>query len=517
MRSGFCHPRIACVTISYNFRIPGILDPDPWKRWTATQVAQHPFLVGGPIVRKRDRPATAQFNKDENQANIICDIYWEAPWDPNICRRKLLNVQKIREKQQTTRRGFSSRNSRPSGASAHDSPTNMMHESPRGVHRAPPEHTGPTHDRQAGLGTSMTNSVPGVQLSSSFTDYANGTVGGDNASIVSGPLPQTSGPLSYSEVGYPSGFLQNSFNEVDFAYALQRPGVVPMGESSVASSVDMSISQQQLMGSIGVNNRNHLRTASRRASAGTTATSRSYGEMHDVAGERGNGLGFGVGSVGTAPGGLGHQSSASMQMAAALPQQPPGSVDPQIPSSLGQQLPFGSQGSYANGAQTVEDPMLQTHMHQDPTMMANNLQQQLAYGNAQAYLQQQHAALQQQQLLLQQQQAALALQQQQLQVYGLSPGMVNSGAVGGPAMLNPGNAQQFGGMNQLASANTGYYYVTSADGTPMMVAASAGYGIPQQAVGFEASPSMGNVQQQGALDPSLFYQPDSAQFRGGGM
>lgn len=66
----------------------GILDPDPWKRWTAFQAAQHPFLTGAHPRRKSD------------DMDII---YWVPPWDPSICRRKLLNVQKTREKQQARR------------------------------------------------------------------------------------------------------------------------------------------------------------------------------------------------------------------------------------------------------------------------------------------------------------------------------------------------------------------------------------------------------------------------------
>lgn len=70
----------------------GILNPDPWKRWTALQASMHPFLTGdvscaGPKVVSKgchDMPLT---------------VYWAPPWDPSICRRKLLCVQKAREKQ----------------------------------------------------------------------------------------------------------------------------------------------------------------------------------------------------------------------------------------------------------------------------------------------------------------------------------------------------------------------------------------------------------------------------------
>ena len=68
--------------------LSGILDPDPWKRWTAFQAAQHPFLTGAHPRRKSDD---------------LDVIYWVPPWDPSICRRKLLNVQKTRERQQSRR------------------------------------------------------------------------------------------------------------------------------------------------------------------------------------------------------------------------------------------------------------------------------------------------------------------------------------------------------------------------------------------------------------------------------
>ena len=61
----------------------GILDPDPWTRLTAHQALAHPFITGNAALCEGD-----------NQ-----EIIWSAPWDPTICRRKLLNVQKNREKQ----------------------------------------------------------------------------------------------------------------------------------------------------------------------------------------------------------------------------------------------------------------------------------------------------------------------------------------------------------------------------------------------------------------------------------
>lgn len=484
----------------------GILDPDPWKRWTAAQAAQHPFLVGGPITRNRDRPPTTQVNKDENQANILCEIYWEAPWDPNICRRKLLNVQKVREKQQVSRRGFNNRNipPRPSSSNSHDTSMKTV-ESSSALSQSPPKHTGPSREQQYGLGAILAHQGVGGQLSASYTDYANvqaGRVGNESDSVVSGQNGYLSGPLSYTEAGYQSSFLQNSFNEVDFAYALRRPGVVPMGDS-VSSSVDLSAAgltqqqQQHLLESYGGNSRGHLRSAQQQRRVPNSMPSRSFGEMGDPTVDRGNTHMFAPGSLGTAPGALSQQMPSSLQMGLSMAQQSPSTLNYQPAPSLGQNLAYGNQGIFLGGTsadsfgqqgfvmQSLEDPMMQHQ--QDPNLMANSLQQQMA----QVYLQQQHAALQQQQFLLQQQQAALALQQQQLQAYGLSPAN-----------------HQLNAMNQYSQPNGGYYYMTAADGTPMMVPTSGlaqpgAYGLTQQPSGYEGTSFNA---QHGAIDPRYFQQ-----------
>lgn len=82
----------------------GLLEPDPWKRWTTFQALQHPFLTGDLEKLRIKPPAVKQRGNDENQANIVLSLYWEAPWDPAICRRKLLSVQQLREKQQTPKK-----------------------------------------------------------------------------------------------------------------------------------------------------------------------------------------------------------------------------------------------------------------------------------------------------------------------------------------------------------------------------------------------------------------------------
>ena len=92
------------------FHISGILDPDPWKRWTAYQASNHPFITGS-SSRRRPAGSDASISRQHisNGANgrPDFDIYWAVPWDPAICRRKLLCVQKARDKQQAMRRSNS--------------------------------------------------------------------------------------------------------------------------------------------------------------------------------------------------------------------------------------------------------------------------------------------------------------------------------------------------------------------------------------------------------------------------
>lgn len=81
--------------------LTGILDPDPWKRWTAHQASMHPFVTGViPDSHRRSK-----------------EFYWVPPWDPSICHRKLLSVKKAREKKASLRHGSISRNSTLSGNS----------------------------------------------------------------------------------------------------------------------------------------------------------------------------------------------------------------------------------------------------------------------------------------------------------------------------------------------------------------------------------------------------------------
>ena len=457
-------------------------------------------------MRKSKLSITTPLIKDENQANILCDVYWEAPFDTNVCRRKLLTVQKTREKQQQASKGAVMQGritpTRSPSASSHDNGACQLDN----VHHQ----NGPIRsEKQHGLSFLLANQGSGVHSSSMYTDHFQGGLSArsvtDTSSVVSaGQHTYTSGPMSYNDAGYSTGFLQNSFAEVDFACAIQRPGVVPMGDESVASSIDMHAlrrSQQQQQyapASFGGNYRNHLPSGVGNHSFGET--SENFARRHA--------LGSNTGSVGAGPVGIGYHLSSSMQLPDALWQQAPGAVKQHHTSAVNQhhtssllQMQQGAASSLQSFGhhpilmQPVDDPRMQAQFQQqDPTSFTNNPQQQMAYDHAQVYLQQQHLALQQQQMMLQQQQAALALQQQQLQAYGVAPSMVagggqpSGGVQGGPIVPN-GAAGQHASVGMSQNGNGGYYFVTATDGTQMMFSAGS---LPYQ---------------QGAMDPRYYQDP----------
>lgn len=72
----------------------GVLEPDPWKRWTAHQASSHPFITGSYMnSAARGASPTQSIKMNVDVSN------WNPPWDPSICRRKLSFVQRIREDQ----------------------------------------------------------------------------------------------------------------------------------------------------------------------------------------------------------------------------------------------------------------------------------------------------------------------------------------------------------------------------------------------------------------------------------
>jgi hypothetical protein len=231
--------------------------------------------------------------------------------------------------------------------------------------------------------------------------------------------------------------MQGSFADLDFAYALRRPGVVPMAES-VSSSVDLNISFRQQY-------QQHEQYNQQQPPTGLYRTNLPYQYMKQPYGANPptmlSSRSFGDSSVGTSP-----------------------SSGQYIP-----QVPFGAQGGMGvHGNFMYNDTVLQNSMVQplDTTLLQQmgsshtdpngSILNEGLYGNAQAYFQQQHAAFQQQQALLQQEQAALALQQQQLKAYDINQVLLN------------GNQSNLNGMNQFGqTGGGGAYYLASADGSIM--------------------------------------------------
>jgi serine/threonine protein kinase len=84
----------------------GVLDPDPWKRWTAVQICQHPFLTGDFSKLKLKTPDMVLDVKEENQASFsgkhhgtqpLADASWRAYRDFAKCNRRRSIANRIDE------------------------------------------------------------------------------------------------------------------------------------------------------------------------------------------------------------------------------------------------------------------------------------------------------------------------------------------------------------------------------------------------------------------------------------
>ena len=86
--------------------LKGVLDPDPWKRWTAHQAYMHPFLSGSSAYRIKSGGVGGA---------KPYDIHWVPPWDASISRRKLMAIQKTKEKAQILQQANNSSHSNNRG------------------------------------------------------------------------------------------------------------------------------------------------------------------------------------------------------------------------------------------------------------------------------------------------------------------------------------------------------------------------------------------------------------------
>lgn len=98
----YCREEKATLGLFAHF-LMGILDPDPWTRWTAYQASMHPFITGSTSHRHRSLPPASSTAPNREVENIL----WAPPWDAAVGRRKLLDVERTRERQRALRRSSS--------------------------------------------------------------------------------------------------------------------------------------------------------------------------------------------------------------------------------------------------------------------------------------------------------------------------------------------------------------------------------------------------------------------------
>ena len=458
--------------------------------------------------------------KDGNHANRLFNFYWEAPTDPAIYRRKLLNVQKTREKQQAARRGLnrghSLSRSRSASPSSQDGLPTFRHTYSSNNHQGEDLQSSiSSMDEASNQGSArlLQGSYQGAfNMSSSMTQF-----GVDHGIRLSGSSfgahPGFSGPLSFSASGN-SLALPGSFNEVDFALALHRPGVVPMGDS-LTSATTSTTSMSSGNNSRSTYNQNsiqisqvgspqvlHYTNQERRFPTGSVLrTSRSLNEGELAPAD--------PAAIPTLIDSRLQQVIYSSSQEPELAIGPPLEFKPQVESSSEPRIeskdenfpdrPASATSAKAAGNYPEEEtpPITEDTKIQESSKTASNpnckmnpvqpTQSLGVYENPQAY-QQQFVAMQQQfqqqQLLLQQQQATLALQQEQLRVYYSN--MSNATGI---------KAQQYGIPGTRAAAlNAQQFGLTGDPATPSTIMNAHQFGIP----GAQATPSaVMNTQQFG--------------------
>ena len=439
--------------------------------------------------------------KDDNQANRLFDLYWEAPSDPTIWRRKLLNVQKTREKQKAARRlnrgRGHSRSRSVSPSSQEGLPTlrkvfskdNVDRDDAQPIFRSDADeisHQSVGHiTRQGPCRYIMRQrSYQGsLNVLSSMTQF------GRNQNIRHlrcnvGAQPSFSGPQSLSESGNSIAF-PGSFNEVDFALALHRPGVVPTGDSvttattsttSVSSennsrsTYNQSNNQTSQIGSFGshqvlqysyqqrwVPTAGSLSKVSRSFEEGNIAPTVSASIPNIIASRQQPIL-------------YSSSQGSRIDTGPTIARQAQITVDADTPMELGSEI-VPTESASPMSAKTVVHPPHETKktllLDDSSSCVSGDLEMKKAspiqnigaYDNPQLYQQQlvaMHQQFEQQQLLLEQQQAAIAFQHEQLRaLYGIpdSPSILSSDGQNGNAIRSPHvgmpiaptslNAQQF--------------------------------------------------------------------------
>jgi len=262
--------------------LKGMLNPDPCERWTAFQASTHPFITGNTsrIRRKRSDETAANRNTEGNNSiePVAWDIYWKAPFDRAVCRRKLA-LREIR-KGGTVRlgRNAASNDIEYSRSYQHPSSINttrvtsltgamsLSHSYIHSPHRSPPPATSTisgslrsplqVENLSHGIQEPICNYITAAsglqfhhpvsilshhQLASSFSHIHNCF---DSSGMIPTPatirdnttdhnnhivpiLPIILGAQSFSGLYYDR--INHDPAEGELGYALQRPGVVPNG------------------------------------------------------------------------------------------------------------------------------------------------------------------------------------------------------------------------------------------------------------------------------------------------
>lgn len=397
---------------SDSFHCPtGLLDPDPWTRWTAKQARHHPFLVGGPVTRQCERPATTRDESTENLANIVCDIYWEAPVDEGLVPRKKRTIKKMGENGVQViwdPDGISRSNVSPSSSSKNE-PINASRDEP-------------VNWRQNWAAKTFMQEQSIKPTTSSISEFASEVQHPVANGIASAALDRnqpTALPFNYFDDSFMPTNVPEYGGEHDFANALQRPGILPMGDPML-SSLDVSVAYLQ----------QQQRDALALLIAGTNLNSL-----------QGSLLQHGVSSSGRWPpvgpslASIQNEQAASLLMASANPFRQQSSML----SGEGSRGSLSQPTLYAAGVQGIVPPMESSNNflpHQNNAVLssldANLLQAAYAqglplsslpfndsqylslFGNTHSQQNQLNDALMQQRLALQeQQQLLLAIQQQQ--------------------------------------------------------------------------------------------------------
>ena len=454
----------------------GLLDPDPWKRWTAYQASQHPFITGQPgQLRKKTAETKLDYN-EENQANQLFDAYWVAPWDPGICRRKLLNVQKMREKQNTQRRGYSqtrssasidghdnvemraasrSNQKSPSMNSLNSRQPMVVADSPSVGHMSVDGKSSPPSQIASQLALHAKNnrakggasaaSMPQGATASSLSAIGGGNI--DLHAALGAELPAKhalymntppnvnnrpyAGPQSYTGLGY-----ESTPGDADFGYALQRPGNVPdfNDAATVASQASMASSHG---GGASVSSGQHLLHQQQQQ--------QQYGRMHQ------NSLPMHSPMY---PGG--NQAAANVS---SLPSAA-GYTNNQPARMGGVSYQGGGYGNSLDNQGGIQYLAAQQQLQKQMVHGEAGSQQQLPMDAMQHLTPvQQHQLLMQQQMKQQQEQMAAMQRQHELQMAALQQQQ--------QAAFQQQQQQFLAGQHYGGQA--GYYYVNAADGTPMLV------------------------------------------------